>query len=101
MLKAGDLCTKAGEWETREKSESLLPKVGEFCISGYITWHVQTLEKTEHNFPGTKKIIREMRKRKRKKKKMMIWRMMALDTVSEIYSNIMFSQSGPPVIFRN
>jgi len=65
----------------------------------YITWHVQTLKKTEHNFSGTKKIIKETRKRKRKRKrkmmKMMIWRMMALDTVSEIYFNIMFkSQSG-------
>ena len=27
----GDLCTKAGEWEMRQKSVSLLPKAGELA----------------------------------------------------------------------
>ena len=28
----GDLCTKAGHWETRQKSVSLQPKEGEFLL---------------------------------------------------------------------
>lgn len=71
----------------KKKELSQFPAILALC---YITWYIQTLEDTEHNFSGTKKIIKEMRKRK-KKKKMMIWKMMTLNTVSEIYSNTVWT----------
>ena len=38
--KVGDLCTKVGERETRQKSASLLPKVGELVFLMYTEDHV-------------------------------------------------------------